>query len=482
MNTFGINDKNLYYKNKSQFINNPRIRGNSARYRDSYYFYKEMTRDQLMNESRIKYLSNSSNNLFMKDKYYTPNNTYFDNDLIKKRNTIHNSKLSTDYWSCRYDIEKENDRVYFLKKQNISQIKNLIDETLKLRKKSKFPKHDIYASLQEKKILTKKTILERNDKYLKDQEKIKNIFDSINKKEKEKEFNKECKLRREIENMKQNFNTKQQKELLERQKLWEKQNLEHQKKVEHMHKIKHKLAVDEYMQILKKGIERFERINERKNEMSMKYQKKNEERSLLLINYKMNKRIKEKNLREKFVKKQKNISKFYFIQKELRKDIIFKNKKDLEENSINSFNNRLLNKSMENNRRTKLLDLFEKNEERIENIIDIKKKQNEEYKFNNMIKSDEIYHNYLRNQNMLNHKNKIKWQQMQNKDIEIYNKILTRQNSAINRMSRFDDIKEEKNIMMKNAKNALEEYTEYQRPQDVYNRVFTHDEMQMLQD
>ena len=71
---------------------------------------------------------------------------------------------------------------------------------------------------------------------------------------------------------------------------------------------------------------------------------------------------------------------------------------------------------------------------------------------------------------------------MQNKDIEIYNKILTRQNSAINRMLRFDDIKEEKNIMMKNAKNALEEYTEYQRPQDVYNRVFTHDEMQMLQD
>lgn len=249
-----------------------------------------------------------------------------------------------------------------------------------------------------------------------------------------------------------------------------------------MHKIKHKLAVDEYMQILKKGIERFEKIDERKNEMSLKYQKKNHERNLLLINYKMNTRIKEKNLREKFEKKHKNISKFYFIQKELRKDIIYKNKKVLEENSINNYNNRLLNKSMENNRRKKLLDLFEKNEHRIEKNFDVKKKQNEEYKFNNMIKSDEIYHNYLRNKNILNHKNQIKWQQMQNKDIEIYNKILTRQNSAINRMSRFDDIKEEKNIMMKNAKNALEEYTEYQRPQDVYNRVFTHDEMQMLQD
>ena len=482
MNTLGIDEKNLYYKNKSLIVNNPKIRGNSARFRDSYYFYKEMSRDKLINESRNKYLINSQNTLFMNDNYYTPNNSYFDINLIKKRNTIQNSKLSTDYWSCRYDIEKENDRAYFLKKQNISQIKNLIDETLKLRKKSKFPKHDIYKSLQEKKNITKKKILERKDKLIKDQEKIKNLFDNISKKEKEKEFNKECKLRREIENMQENFNAKQQKEFLERQRLWQKQNIEHQKKVENMHKIKHKLAVDEYMQILKKGIERFEKIEERKNEMSMKYQKKNEERSLLLINYKMDRRIKEKTLREKFEKKHKNISKFYFIQKELRKDIIYKNKKALEENSINSYNNRLLNKSMENNRRKKLLDLFEQNEERIEKNWNFKKKQNEEYKFNNMIKSDEIYNNYLRNQNILNHKNHIKWQQMLNKDIDIYHKVLKRQNSAINRISRFDDIKQEKNIMMQNAKNALEEYKEYQRPQDVYNRVFTHDEMQMLQD
>ena len=62
-----------------------------------------------------------------------------------------------------------------------------IDETLKLRKKSKFPKHNIYTSLQEKKNLTKKKILERNDKLIKDQEKIKILFDSINKKEKEKD-------------------------------------------------------------------------------------------------------------------------------------------------------------------------------------------------------------------------------------------------------------------------------------------------------
>ena len=50
-----------------------------------------------------------------------------------------------------------------------------------------------------------------------------------------------------------------------------------------------------------------------------------------------------------------------------------------------------------------------------------------------------LHDEYAPSPEFLNHKNQIKWQQMQNKDIEIYHKILTRQNSAINRISRFDD-------------------------------------------
>ena len=115
-----------------------------------------MDRDKLLNESRNKYFSNSHNNLLMNERYFTPNNSCFDINLAKRRNTVNNSKSSTDYWSCRYDIDKENDRAYFLKRQNISQIKHLIDETLRLRKKSKFPNHDIYAMKQEKKNITKK--------------------------------------------------------------------------------------------------------------------------------------------------------------------------------------------------------------------------------------------------------------------------------------------------------------------------------------
>ena len=440
-----------------------------------------MARNNLINESRNKYFSNNRNNLIMSERYFVPNNSCFNFSIQKKRKRIPNSKSFTDYWSCRYDMEKENDRAYFLQKQNISHMKNLIDETLRLRKKSKFPQHDIYAAVQEEKILNKKKILQRKDQAIKEKEKMNQIFDQISKKQKEDEFNKECKLHREIENMKEKSQTKFQKDLLMRQRLWEKQHFEHQKKVEQMHKKKHEMAVEEYMQILKKGIERYEKIDERKNEMSMKYQRKNEERNIYLINYKIKNRIIEKNLREKFERKHRNISKFYFIQKEIRKDVIYKQRKEREYNNINNYNNRLLNKSMENNRRKRLLDLFEKNEENIEKNRIYKQSQNEEYKFNNMVKSDEIYDNYIRKQNLLNNKNKIKLRKMMNKDIDIYNKILRRQNSAQDRITRFDKIKLNKDIMMKNVKEALEEQKDY-RPQEIYNKVFTYDEYQMLDD
>ena len=440
-----------------------------------------MARNNLINESRNKYFSNNRNNLIMSERYFVPNNSCFNFSIQKKRKRIPNSKSFTDYWSCRYDMEKENDRAYFLQKQNISHMKNLIDETLRLRKKSKFPQHDIYAVVQEEKNLNKKKILQRKDQAIKEKEKMNQIFDQISKKQKEDEFNKECKLHREIENMKEKSQTKFQKDLLMRQRLWEKQHFEHQKKVEQMHKKKHEMAVEEYMQILKKGIERYEKIDERKNEMSMKYQRKNEERNIYLINYKIKNRIIEKNLREKFERKHRNISKFYFIQKEIRKDVIYKQRKEREYNNINNYNNRLLNKSMENNRRKRLLDLFEKNEDNIEKKRIYKQSQNEEYKFNNMVKSDEIYDNYIRKQNLLNNKNKIKLRKMMNKDIDIYNKILRRQNSAQDRITRFDKIKLNKDIMMKNVKDVLEEQKDY-RPQDIYNKVFTYDEYQMLND
>ena len=391
----------------------------------------------------------------------------------------YNRKTITDFWSLRYDIEKENEQVYFLKKQNLSQIKNIIDETLKLRKKSKFLNHEKYRIIQEKKNYINKTLQIKKDKIMEMQKKIEKLIDKAERKEREEEFNKECKLRKEIEQIKEKKKNKKQKELIEKQKKWEKENNEHMIKVEDIETRKHQLKVKEYLQLLKKGLKRYEKIDERKNEINRKNQIKNEERNIYLINYKIKTKQIENKIRKKFEKRQNNISRFYFLQKEIKKEQLEKKKKKREEKVKNNIMNRLVNKSMEKQRRNKLLDLFEEKEEKIAKRMMLNQMENEEYKLNNLIKSDEILDNYIRQNNILRNKNMMKLQRMRNKDIEVDNKILRRQNSAINRIARYDRIKMNKDLMMQQVKEILEDGKDIE-PNYIYKQVFTNEEIKLL--
>ena len=487
MRTFGIDENNLYYIKKSDIINNnPKIRNQSKQFQDAYYYYKEINRNNLIEKSRNEFFKqdiNSNTTYIPYNRYYTPNNSYINynyipNHRLKRNNTIKPRKSLTDFWKLRYDIDKENEQIYYLKKQNISQIKLLIDETLKLRKKSKFPNHKKYLIKKEKKNEKHRLYLLEKEKRNITQEKINNILKKIEQKKNEEIFNKECKLQKEIEQIKEEKKLQKQNEIFQKQKKWEIKNYEHQIKVENIYKKKHEIAVNEFLSILKKGLERYEKIDQRKNIKNRNYQIKNEERKINYDNYKINKNVSEKKLRKKYEKKQKNISEFYYIQKEIKKNKIQIRKKELEEKMKNNIYIRLLNKSMEKQRRNKLLDLFEKNEKKVEKrkILNIKK--NEEYKLNNLLHSDEIYDNYIRNINILNNKNMKKLQKMRNKDYEINTKILQRQNSAKNRIARYDKIKFNKDLMMQNVKDILEDRNNiYYKPEDIYKKVFTNQEI-----
>ena len=83
-----------------------------------------------------------------------------------------------------------------------------------------------------------------------------------------------------------------------------------------MYEEKHNSAINEYMSILKKGIKRNEKIEERKNEFNLKTKIQNQKRYIHYINYKNKTMEEEKDLRIKLEKKHKNISDFYLNQKE----------------------------------------------------------------------------------------------------------------------------------------------------------------------
>ena len=441
-----------------------------------------MSRNNLIDESRTEYFLQKQK-LMLNYPCYTHKYSYINYIPyypISNKN-IRNRKTLTDYWSLRYDQDKENEEVYYLKKQNLSQVKNLIDETLKLRKKAKYLSYDKNLIKKERNNLIRKRYKIKRDNMIKAQEKLDKLLDKVERKQKEKEFNKECKLRREIERIKEKKRIEEENELRKKQKNWEIQNYEHMTKVENMKKEKHELAVKEFLYILKKGLIRHEKIEERKNKMNIKNQMKNEERKNHLYNYKLQNKKIEKKIRKKFEKKQDNISLFYSIQKEIKKNIIQRNKKHREEKHKDSLFNRLMNKSMQEQRRKELLNIMEKKEEIVAKRKILKEKNNEEFKLNNILKSEEICQNYIRERNILNYKNMMKLQKMRNKNILIENKKIKRINSAKNRISRFEQIKLNKDLMMDHVKQILEDKKDHE-PEEIYKKVFTNEEIKLLEE
>ncbi len=481
-----MDENNLYYTKKSDIINNnPKIKSQSKTFKNAYFNNKELSRNNLIEESRSEYLLHKEK-LMLNYPCYSPNQSYSINlDYLPHRpitnKNMKNRKTLTDYWNLRYDLEKENEEVYFLKKQNLSQIKKLIDETLKLREKGKYKKHQKYVKKEEEKIMIKKEYITKRDKEIKQREKLEHEINEINKKRKEKEFKNEIIEQRKKEEIKERKILEQQEKLRQRQQEWESKNFEHLTKVENMYEEKHNSAIKEYMNILKKGIKRNEKIEERKNEFNLKTKIQNQKRYIHYINYKNKTMEEEKDLRIKLEKKHKNISDFYLIQKEKRNNWVQTQRQNREEKMLSNIYKRMINKNKEIERRKKLLDLFERHEEKIEKCFILKEKKNEEFKLNNLLKSDEITGNYLRNKNILSYRNKIKMQKMKEKNEEINNKILQRQNSARTRIARYNQVNENKNILLENVKHILEERKEY-KPEDVYKKVFTNEEINILKE
>ena len=463
--------------------NNPKIKNQSKRFTSAYFFDKEKYRNKLLEKS------NSARNILIKKQKMLmnfppgspPYANYLAQSKIQGNKNLKNKKNLTDFWSLRYDKEKEDEQIYFLKKQNLSQIKKLIDETLKLREKGKYKKHQKYVKKEEEKIMIKKEYITKRDKEIKQREKLEHEITEINKKKKEKDFNNEVTQRRKKEEIKERKILEQQEKLRQRQQEWESKNFEHLTKVENMYEERHNSAINEYMNILKKGIERHEKIEERKNEFNLKTKIQNQKRYIHYINYKNKTMEDEKDLRKKLEQKHKNISDFYLIQKEKKKNWVQTQRQNREEKMLSNIYKRMLNKNKELERRKRLLDLFERHEEKIEKCFILKEKKNEEFKLNNLLKSDEITGNYLRNKNILSLRNKIKIQKMKDKNEEVNNKILKRQNTARVRIARYDQVNENKNIMLEHAKQILEERKDY-NPEDIYKKVFTNEEINILKE
>ena len=199
----------------------------------------------------------------------------------------------TDYWRLRYDKNRENERFYIIQKQNLSEVKNLIDLTVKLYNKARQNNYDYdnYLKKEEEKNKLKLEFKLKKDKEFYNKEVIDKEIDLMDKRYKEKEFRKSYLNQRKINEVKEQRYKGKQKEIIRKQKEWELKNIEHMDKVKGLYQKKHSYIINEYFDILRKDIKRKKRLNINKENFALKKKIENEKRDKKIADFKYNKKL-----------------------------------------------------------------------------------------------------------------------------------------------------------------------------------------------
>ena len=394
-------------------------------------------------------------------------------------NYVDKNKSLTDYWKLRYDQSKENERFYLIQKQNLSEVKNLIDLTVKLYNKARHNNYDDYIKREEEKNKIKFENQKKRDKEYYNREMMDKEINLMDKKNKEKQFRIIYLNQRKIDEEKEQKIIDEQNDLMRKQREWEIKNFEHMNKVENIYQKKHNLVIDEYFDILKKDIKRKKKFNIIKDNFDFKNKIENERRDLYLANFKNKKKEMEKDMRNKYQKRHKHISEFAKEQKDIKNNLIKSQQKERDEQVEKNIFLKQINEDMKKERRDRLLEQFEINEEKVERRKNLNVKKNEDMKFNNYMKHDAISANYLEQKNILIYNNLLKMNKMNNKNKEIEEKIKRRQLSAKLKMEKDNVLKVKREQMIEHVNKILDERKEH-KIEDVYKRIFTNEEMKLL--
>jgi hypothetical protein len=145
-------------------------------------------------------------------KKYDPNIYY--NNYVEK------NKSMTDYWKFRYDKSRENERFYLIEKQNLAEIKNLIDTTVRLYNGARHYNYEYENNLkkEEEKNRIRYEAKKMKDKEFYEKEMLDKEIDIVDKKNKEKEFRKLYNFQRKVEKAKERKYHDEVNELMKKQK------------------------------------------------------------------------------------------------------------------------------------------------------------------------------------------------------------------------------------------------------------------------
>lgn len=392
------------------------------------------------------------------------------------------NKSIANYGRLKYDQIKEKERLFLLKKQNLTEIKMLIDRSVKSCNKTIDNMIEYKNSMKKKEnnIILKNIYMKKKGIEYVNKEKKEEEIDLIKKKHNEKSFKKMCEEQRRLDEEKKIKWLEHQNALVKNQIEWENKYVQRMDKVKNIYNLKHNLAIKEYMSILEKDIIRDRKINQKRDELELKSKIEDERRDQFLINYKNLSNNISNYVRTKFERRQKHISDFLEEQKRIRIDNInLKKQKRMEKIERNS-SIRQLKEEQSNQRRKMLREQFEINDEKVRLRKNLIEKKNEDKKLINDIKFGAVVANFVEIKNMLNHKNMKKMQKMKTKEKEIEEKIQLRKLFSTIVLKKQTELKERKVSMINHLNQIMDNKKIKYNLQDVYKKVFSDEELKLF--
>ena len=209
MQSLGVKENDLYFTNKNSFIHyNPQIKSQSNRYKELCFLNNEIKRNNLINRCRSErkmFLLNELNNNSIPEIFNNDQNDLYSNQNytpnVYYKNYIYKNKSMTDFWKLRYDKTREDERFYFLEKQNLAEIKKLIDTTVKLHNQARQInfEHEIDVQNEIKKKKSDYELKKLIDKEYLKKERFDKELDLADKKRKEREFRRITLIKKKID-------------------------------------------------------------------------------------------------------------------------------------------------------------------------------------------------------------------------------------------------------------------------------------------
>ena len=458
----GIDEHKLYYLSKNEYINkHPELRKESSAVKNKHYRYYEEKRKKRLEKAiqKREEIKNGELSLFTSSR---------------------NEKTSTQFYDSGA-IKREYEQFNLMKKQNLCEIKNLIDFEINLSKK----RYDNEEKLRMQREKEEKMNMQKKKERLE-----KENMEKMMEMEKEEQMRKEkIKLNKEYKeffmNQVKEFK-KEERERLKMQKMTLKKQLERQKREEEFRsKLQEKfqqhqmLLENKQKEIDMKNEERRKRVEVLKKEISNRWKQEQikREKKCFTANMKKNEMIQMKY--ERYKERQENILKAKQEEEYKKREEILEQKKKREQKEKKNIETKNKNEQLKEERKEKLLLQFKLNDDKIQNQKNTNLRILNDKLFKSFVKKNEMEDKIKEKDSQLKFQNYIKLKEIEDKHKKVDEMQRQKLEIARQKLKLQEEMKKKKEEMLEKVTKILAQ-GKCTNKEEIYSQIFTKEDMDII--